>query len=85
MRRRAAIERSGQPPQNRRERCQRDDRAQQSESQVQRAVDEKLQVVCDALIGIVEMVTAKLEMEIGAIAEPFGEKMLGKPTPPANL
>ena len=79
------VQASGQLPKDRRERRERHDRAQQSESERPRAIYEKLQVACNALVGIVDMRATELEMEIGAIVEPFGEVMVGQPTPPADL
>ena len=74
-----------QRPQDHREGAQRDDRAEQSDAQRQRAVDEEIDVLGDALVRIVGGIAEKLHAVMVAAAEPMIEILPRHPFPPADL
>ena len=64
---------------------QRDDRAQQADADVERAIDEQLDVVGHALVGVVGGVALKLHPVVVGLVQPFAEILRGHPAPPADL
>jgi len=52
---------------------------------VKRPVDEKLQVVGDPLVRVVESTAIELEMVVRSIGEPLADEAVGEPAPPADL
>ncbi len=74
-----------QVPEDDDERAERDDRGQHADADRERAVDEDLQVVGDALVGIVGDVAEQLHAIVIAALEPLAEKLHRHPPPPADL
>ena len=78
-------ERSGQPPEDRHEGRQRDARAQASDEKAERVEGEEVQVLGDALVGVVGLTRHELHPVVGAIGQPGAEVAVGQPAPPADL
>ena len=74
-----------QRPQDHHERAQRDDRAEQPDAERERAFDEQLDVLGDALVGIVGRVAEQLHAVVVGAAEPVVEILPRHPAPPADL
>ncbi len=74
-----------QGPQDHHEGDQRDDRAEQRDADAERAVDELLDVLGDALIGVVGLVALEAHAVMGAAGQPAPEIGLRQPAPPADL
>ena len=72
-------------PQDRDKGRQRDDRAQQADPDVERAIDEQLDVVGHALVGVVGGVALKLHPVVVGLMQPVAEILRGHPAPPADL
>ena len=75
----------GKAPQDADKGRQRDDRAQQADADVERAIDEQLDVVGHALVGVVGGVALKLHPVMVGLMQPFTEIVRGHPAPPADL
>src|SRR6185312_2367086 len=74
-----------QRPQDDRERAERYDRTEQSDTDIQRPVDEHLNVLGDTLVGIVGGVAEQLHAVVIGVAEPVVEVGSRHPAAPADL
>ena len=72
-------------PQDHHERKQRDDRAEQSNAERKRAVDEQVDVLGNALVGVVGGVAEQLHAIMVGAREPMVEILPRHPAPPADL
>ena len=59
--------------------------AQQAEADVERLLDEQLDVLGDALVGVVGGVALQLHAVVIGALQPFAEICAGHPAPPADL
>ena len=78
-------ERSGQPPEDRHEGHQRDDRAQAPGEQPEGVGREQVHVFRDALVRVIGLARHELHPVVGAIGQPGAEVAVGQPAPPADL
>ena len=69
----------GKSPQDDDKGRQRDDRAQQADPDVERPLDEQLDVVGHALVGVVGGVALKLHPVMVGLMQPFAEIVRGHP------
>ena len=78
-------ERSGQPPEDRHEGHQRDDRAQAPGEEAESLGGEKVHVFRDALVRVIGLARHELHPIVGAIRQPGAEVTVGQPASPADL
>ena len=75
----------GERPKNYHEGAQRDDRAEQSDADRERAIDEQIDVLGDALVGVVGGVPEQLHAVMVGAGEPMVEVFPCHPAAPADL
>ena len=78
-------ERSGQPPQDRHEGHQRDDRAQTAREKTQGVGREEVHIFRDALVRVIGLMRHELHPIVGAIGQPGAEVAVVQPASPADL
>ena len=74
-----------QVPQDHHEGDKRDDGAEQRDADLERRVDELLDVIGDPLVGVVGKVAFQPHTVVGAVAEPAAEIAVGEPAAPPDL
>ena len=75
----------GERPQDHHEGEQRHDRAEQPDADRQRAIDEHVDVLGDALVGIVGGIAEQLHAVVIGAGQPMIEVVLRHPAPPPDL
>ena len=75
----------GHPPQDDDKGEQRHDRAQQADAEIQRSLDEQLDVVGEALIRVIGRVSLQLHAVVVRAVKPLAEIFGGHPVAPADL